>query len=213
MKEYVATMLGLLCVALVIALVVIKNGDNALQQVDAGTIADYSNRLDSAQTELAIREGGILTLSNSLDQSQSAWLALSNQLTAARSSVAIEAEQITNLNHQVAQLAGVQAENQALTCRVADLANQVAGLARRIALGDADLAEANQNYSLLENRLRRDVAERLTAERKFHNVAALQAQIEKLQQWSPSRQVSAQDIYAGLDVEVTSNSFYVISPN
>jgi hypothetical protein len=76
----------------------------------------------------------------------------------------------------------------------------------------SNLDLANKNYALLENRLRRDVAARVVVERKFNNPSELRAQLEYLKQ-HPAEEVSADSIYAGLDVEVVSNAFHVISPN
>ena len=212
MKDYLTTILFLVCVVLVIALVVIERGDSAQHETDAGSIADFSNRLDSVQMDLTIRQGAMIILSNSLDQCQLASVALSNQLSGAQSALALDAERITNLDLQVAQLSGVQAENQRLNGRLAELTNRMAGLAQQLVLTNASLAEANRNYGLLENRLRRDVGERLVVERKFNNPSELQAQLDYLK-LHPAAAITADDIYAGLDVEVKSNSFHVISPH
>ncbi len=220
MKPYLPTALALACILLVISLVVVKQGDNARHGNDVGAIADFSNRLDVARMQIAFGKGTLLTLSNRLDDlsgrldaSQSAALAFSNQLMEAESAVALDAEQITNLNRQ---LAGAKSENQTLNARVTDLngqaTNQMAVLKSRLAATQASLDRANQDYALLENRLRRDVAERLVVERKFNIPSELQAQLDNLK-WSPSRIISADSIYAGLDVEVKSNGFHVISPD
>jgi len=112
-------------------------------------------------------------------------------------------------------MAQAESENQTrqadLDRRVLDLTNQVAGLTRQLAVAQTNLNQSYQDYALLENRLRRDVAERLVLERKFNNPSELRAQIENLQ-WSPAQEVSADRIYAGLDVEVKSNTFHVIAP-
>ena len=67
-----------------------------------------SNRLDVARMQIAFGKGTLLTLSNRLDDlsgrldaSQSAALAFSNQLMEAESAVALDAEQITNLNRSL----------------------------------------------------------------------------------------------------------------
>jgi hypothetical protein len=93
-----------------------------------------------------------------------------------------------------------------------DLTNQLAGLARQMALTQTNLVQANKDHALLENRLRRDVAERMVVERKFNNPLELQAQIQNLKT-NPAVVISAESIYAGLDVEVKSNAVHVISPD
>ena len=217
MKQILSIALTLVCVLLVVALIVTKHGDNAQHDNDTGAIADFSNQVISAQSQIATRDAAILTFSNSLSESQSASLALSNQLTEAQSTIALSAEQITNLNLQVA---AVKSENQTLGRSVVDLTNQVAGLTGQIALAKAsltqtneDLVQAHKDYGLLENRFRIDVAERTVAERKFNNISALKAQLQYLRE-TPVDEVTADSIYAGLNVEVKSNGWcHVIAPN
>ncbi|HVU28081.1 MAG TPA: hypothetical protein VHG71_10150 [Verrucomicrobiae bacterium] len=210
MKQYWSTAFAILCVALVVALIVSKRGDNAQHQTDIGAITDFSNRLDSAQTQIAIGQGTIAVFSNKLDQARSESSAFSNQLVEAQSAIQLGSEQITNLTRQIAE---IQSENQKLSGNIVDLTNQVTALMKQVALTEAGLTEANKNYALLENRFRRDVAERVVVERKFNNPMALQEQLDDLKQ-NPVGIISAESIYASLDVEVKSNgTFHVISPN
>ena len=206
--------LALVCAGLVIFLIVMKSGDNAQHESDAGAVADFSNRLDSAQTQIAFCNGTMFTLSNRLDESRSASVTFSNRLIEVESVIALDAEQITNLNRQVAEM---KLENQTLNQRFMDLTNQmtsqIATLTKQISVTEASLKQANTNYTLLENRLRRDVAERLVIQRKFYNRAELQAQLDRLKNDPFTPEISAQSIYAGLDVEVQSNSLHVLSQN
>jgi chromosome segregation ATPase len=210
MKHYLSMALTLVCTVLVIALVMMKRGDDAQHENDAGAIAGFSNQLDSAQMQIAACNGTILTFSNSLNESQSASLTFSNQLTEAESTIALDTGQITNLNLQVAELVS---ENQTFGQRVMDLTNQMTALTRQIAVTQTNLDQANKDYALLENRFRIDVAERLVMQRKFYNRAELQAQIQRLKEDPFVQEISEQSIYAGLDVEVKLNTFHVISPN
>jgi chromosome segregation ATPase len=214
MKMYFSLALALVCAGLVIALLMMKSRDAAQHENDAGAIADFSNRLDTAQSQIMLDQGKILVFSNNLIESQSALLTISNHLVEAGSTLALDAEQITNLNRQVAQL---ESANQTFGQQVLDLTNQltsqVATLAKQIAQAEAGLNQANSNYVLLENRLRRDVAERLVIQRKFYNISELQAQMQRLKDDPFIQQISEPGIYAGLDVEVKSNAFHVIAPN
>jgi uncharacterized coiled-coil protein SlyX len=204
-----STVLAVACIVLVLSLVVMKRRDNAQHEYDTGSFADISNQLASAQAEIVAGNGTILTFSNRLDESQSAALTFSNRLIEAETAIALDAEQITNLNRRVAE---VESENQTLGRRVMDLTNQMAGLTSQISSNEASLNQANKDYALLENRLRRDVAERMVVERKFNNLSELQAQLQKLTE-NPADVVSVEGIYAGLDVEVKSNTVHVISPD
>jgi len=210
MKQYLSTVLALVCTVLVISLIVMKRSDNAQHENDAGAIAGFSNQLTSAQVQIASCNGTILTLSNRLDESLSASLTFSNHLIEAESAIFLDTEQITNLNQHVAEM---ESENQTLGRRVMDLTNQIASLMGQITLTRASLDQANTNYALLENRLRRDVAERIVVERKFNNLLELQAQMQKLKK-NPAEAISSDSIYAGLGVEVKSNgTLHVISPD
>lgn len=213
MKSYLSAALALVCTLLVLSLVVMKQGDGARHENDAGTIADFSNRLDSAQTQIAVDKSALFTMSNRLEESRSASLTFSNRLIEAGSALALNAQQITDLNRRLAEADSEnQTLGQTLGRRIADLTNQLAGLTSRIALTEASLDQAYKNYALLENRLRVDVAERLVVERKLYNRAELQAQIQYLET-HPPEVISAGSIYAGLGVEVKSNTVHVISPD
>lgn len=217
MKEFLPAALALACVVLVVSLVVIKHGDDAQHENDASALADLSNQLTSAQSQIITRDATILTFSNNLDASQSATLALSNHLAKAESTITGDAEQITNLNRQVAE---VQSENQTLGGRVITLTNQVTDLMKQMAVTGAsldqtnkDLVQAYKDYGLLENRFRIDVAERLVLERKFNDYSELQAQLKRVKS-NPAGKISAESIYSGLDVEVKSNGWvHVTTPN
>jgi chromosome segregation ATPase len=156
MKKYLSKVLVVVSAFLAVALVVTKHTDNTHMQTDAGTINDYSNRLDSAQVKISLHEGTILTLSNSLVECGSASLAVSNRLT---ETIALQTEQITNLNYQISAMAS---ESKALSRSVIDLTNQMTSLKNQIALTEAslaktnqDLIQANKDYALLQNRFLR----------------------------------------------------------
>ncbi len=214
MKSYLTKVLVAVSILLAIGLAATKWSDNAQLDTADNAIDDYSNRLDTAQTQISIRDGTLLMLSNTLAGTS---LTLSNQLAEAQSTVAFQSEQITNLNQQVAT---TTTENLALGRSVMNLTNQLAALTSRNAETEASLAGANTNltqaykdYAKLENRLRRDVAERLVVQRKFNSIPELQAQLESLKQF-PVGVISPEDIYAGLNVVVNADGkFYVISPD
>jgi chromosome segregation ATPase len=217
MKQYLSVALTLACVALVVGLALVKQGDNARHDNDTASIVDFSNRLDSAQLQIAAGTGALIIMSNTLDACRAAvqtFATFSNQLTQAQTTLGLYADQITNLNRQVAEL---QSSNQTLQTvsdqRIVELTNQMAGYARQLALTRTNLAQASRDYGLLENRLRQDVAQRVMLERKFNNASELQAQIENLQ-WNEPQNVTDRSIYVGLDVQVNADgSFRVLAPN
>ena len=217
MKLILPMILALACIVLAVLLYQTDKQDTTRQETDAGAIADYSNKLSSAELQVAIRQSTVMTFSNRVEAGIFGVLTFSNQLVEAQSTIARDGEHTTNLIRQVAEL---RADNQSLERRIQGLTNQIAGLTSQLAVAGANLAQTNsdlvqayKDYALLENRFRIDVAERIVAERKFNNPAELQAQTKKLKQ-NPAGVVSAESIYAGLNIEVKSNgSVHVIAPN
>jgi chromosome segregation ATPase len=217
MKHLLSVILGLVCFGLVIFLVVSKQSNDAQHEKDAEVITTSSNLLTSCQAEVAAFKESSTTLSNSLEAFRSTSLTFSNELTEAKSAFA-SAKQA--LDRQISDLTGQitshtmqsETEKQAASQRIADLTHQIVELTNQIASARADLAQANKDYGLLENRFRRDVAERVIVERKFHNRTELKAQLEYLQ-WNPGMEISEDRIREGLDVAVgKSNRCYVIAP-
>ncbi len=217
MKLILSIAAGVVIVALGVILTITMKNDAAALDTANGTITDFSNRLDSAQIRIAERENSILTLSNSLADVTAATLTLSNALTTAQSTNAAQADLIADLNKQLADAA---AEKQTLDKNITDLTKQMAQIIQQRDLSQTNLANANaqlvqagKDYALLEHRFREDVAARVIVERRFNNYLEVQAQEKKLyknnQPW-----ITAQSIYAGLNVEVNSNgTVRVLSPD
>ena len=220
MKHLSAVILGLVCLALAVSLFVSKRNDNAQHEKDAEAITSASNLLSSAQTEVTACKGTMITLSNLLESCQSTSLTYSNELIEAKSAHASAKEdlnrQSTDLNRQITDLNRriTQSESERLASNqhIADMANQIAELTNQIASARVILLQANKDYALLENRFRRDVAERVIAERKFNNRTKLKAQTEYLKR-NPAKEISEDRIREGLNVVVAkSNLCYVIAP-
>ena len=217
MKSILLVILGIVSLGLAVTLFLTKQSDNAQRTTDGAAILDLSNELSTAQAQFAANSDTIITLSNSLAQAQSGSLTLSNQLADSQSALGRDADQIASLNTQVAE---IETTNQAVNQHATALAGQVTALTQQLSLTQTNLAsvnealaEANDQYSLLENRFRINVAERVVMQRKFYNRRELQKQLDSLKNF-PSVEVSEDMIYAGLDVEVRSNgTFHVIKPN
>jgi len=217
MKSILLVILGIVSVALAVTLYLTKQGDSAQRTTDGAAILDLSNELSTAQAQYAANSDTIITLSNSLAQAQSGSLTLSNQLADSQSSLGRDADQIASLNTKVSE---IETTNQTVNQQATALAGQMTALTQQLSLTQTNLAsvnealaQANDQYSLLENRFRINVAERVVMQRKFYNPRELQKQLDSLKNF-PSVEVSDDMIYAGLDVEVRSNgTFHVIKPN
>ncbi len=208
--------LSAVSVGLLAILFLTKHGDNA--QIEAGntSLADCSNRLDSAQTQLAARDTSIVTLNNSLTEASTAALASSNLLADAQGKILLQNELMTGLNRQ---LDGVKNEKADLAVRIAGLTAQMASVSNQLTATQASLTQTNAalvqtraDYAALESKFRQDVAARTVAERRFNNLVEVQAQEKKLMK-SGAEWVTPESIYAGLSVEVFSNgTVHVIAP-
>jgi len=216
MKTYLTIVLSAVSVGLLAVLFVTKHGDNA--QIEAGntSLADCSNRLDTAQSQLAARDASIVALNNSLAETSAAALASSNLLADAQGKIRLQNELMTGLNRQ---LDGVKKEKADLDTQIAGLTAQITSVSNQLAATQSSLTQTNsalvqsrQDYAALENKFRRDVAERTVAERRFNNLIEVQAQEKKLMK-SGAAWVTPESIYAGLNVEVLSNgTVHVIAP-
>lgn len=207
----------MLCLGFAAFFFVSKQNHDAQQEKDAEALTGVSNLLSSCQAEAAAFKGEVLDLSNRLDTCQSTSLTFSNELIEAKSVLAATKEgltqQLADLNRQIArQSTQWETEKRASSQRIAELTHQIDELTNQVASARASLLQANKDYVLLENRFRRDVAERVIVERKFNNPAELKTQIENLL-WNPSQEISEDRIREGLDVVVgRSNLCYVIAP-
>jgi len=217
MKSILLVLLGIVILALAYALYTTKQGDTAQHHTDSASILDLSNDLDSVQAQVAASSVTINTLSNNLVESQSTSLSLSNQLADSQSTLSHNAEQIASLNTKVTEM---ETTNEAVNQHATELAGQVTTLTQQLSMIQTNLtdtnkalAQADTDYFLLENRFRAAVAERVVFQRKFYNPLELQEQLERLKM-DPTGEVTADMIYAGLDVEVRSNgTFHVMEPN
>jgi chromosome segregation ATPase len=213
MKYLLPLILGLFCLGLAIALFSSKRDNEAQQERYAETITTASNLLVSAEKEVAAFKGNVITLSNRLETSQSTSLTFSNQLIESQSALATTKEgfdrQIADLKTQSTQL---ETEKQDSSQHIAELTSHISDLTNQLASAQTNLFQADKDYALLENRFRRDVAERVIVERRFYNRRELKAQLEMLQ-WYPGKEISEDRIREGLNVVVgKSNLCYVISP-
>lgn len=217
MKLILPIVLALACAALLVALFLTKKNDRAQFDSDIAAFTDCSNMLVAVQGQVVNQNATITTFSNSLNDCQTALLTTSNSLVAAQSAVALDSDQITSLTQQVAQTQSDIQTLQAFGRQAMDQTNQlngkIAALNTQLTLTESNLAAVQKDHLLLEDRLRQDVAERLIIARKFYNPQELQAQLAKLKDFGGSLDVTADKIYAGLDVEVSSNgTLHVLAP-
>jgi len=169
--------LAVACVALVIALVVIRSQMSGQQKKSTDVIFEFSNQLTTATTTLDDLRQVNLTLNNDLATNRQEAQALSNNL--ATTSVALQnaQDQLTNLNARVADL---EAQNQTLDQRAADMTNTIATLNAQITETQMKLVTSETNNAFLESELKKQVADKMDLQHKFNDLAVVRTQVQKL---------------------------------
>jgi chromosome segregation ATPase len=170
-------LLVVICVGLVVALVAGKKRADSQQKKDADTILDFSNQLTTASASLDELRQVNLMLTNDLDASRQTLTTLSNQYVATSASLSNSEAALKTAQDQIADL---EAQNQALDQRAADMTNTIANLSTQITETQMKLVESETNNSFLEGELKQQVAERAELERKFNNLSQVRAQVRKL---------------------------------
>jgi hypothetical protein len=176
--------LAVVCAGLVVALIATRHQADARQAESADTILQFSNELDKAHISLNDLSQVNLTLNNDLATNRDILAAVSNNLVEisgaldeTKTSLQNAQGQITTLDARVADL---EAQNQALDRRAADLTNTIAGLSAQITDTQTKLVTSETNTAFLEGELKRQVAEKNELQRKFDDLATVRTQVKKL---------------------------------
>jgi chromosome segregation ATPase len=172
-----AVILIVVCVGLGIALVVGKKQADTRQKKDAYTILDFSNQLTTASASLDELRQVNLVLTNDLDTSRQGLMMMSNQYVAVS---ALLSEAKATLKTAQYQITSLEAQNQALDQRAAEMTNAIAALSAQIAETQMKLVKSETNNAFLENELKRQVDKRAELERKFNNLSQVRTQVKKL---------------------------------
>jgi chromosome segregation ATPase len=164
-------------VGLSIALVIGKKQADTRQKKDADTILDFSNQLTTASASLDELRQVNLMLTNDLDASRQGLMTLSNQYIAASASLSDTKATLKTAQYQITSL---EAQNQALDRRAAEMTNAIANLSAQIAETQMKLVKSETNNAFLENELKRQVDKRAELERKFNDLSQIRTQVKKL---------------------------------
>jgi len=176
--------LAAVCVGLLIALIVTKKSADEQERNSASAINDLSNQLDKANISLNDLRQTNLRLNDDLSTNREIALEFSNRLnetvgTLADTKVSLQSaqDQITNLNSRLADL---EAQNQALDQRAAELTNTIAQLSAQITDTQQKLADSRTNNVFLTQELKRQMDEKAELERKFSSLDVVRSQVKKL---------------------------------
>jgi chromosome segregation ATPase len=165
------------CVGLSIALVVGKKEADTRQKKNTDTILDFSNQLTTASASLDELRQVNLMLTNDLDVSRQALVILSNQYIAASALLSDTKATLKTAQYQITSL---EAQNQALDQRAAEMTNAIANLSAQIAETQKKLVESETNNTFLEKELTRQVAKKAELERRFNNLSQVRTQVKRL---------------------------------
>ena len=165
------------CVGMIVALVAQKKRADNQQKTAADTIFDFSNQLTTASVNLDELRQVNLMLTNDLDASRQTLMTLSNQNVTTSASISNTTAALKTAQDQITDL---EAQNQALDQRVAEMTNTIDNLSTQIAETQMKLVESETNNTFLEGELKRQVAARAELERKFNNLTQVRTQVRKL---------------------------------
>jgi chromosome segregation ATPase len=180
--------LAVVCVGLAIALFATKKQADDQRKSDDDHILDFSNQLVTASENLDDLRQVNLKLTNDIAMSQQQTLqlsnsyveatgALSNSLASTKSSLQAAQDQIANLNGRISDL---EAQNQVLDQRAAELTNTIASLSSQISDTTQKLVTSETNNIFLEKELQDQMAKKAELERKFNDIDEVRAQVKKL---------------------------------
>src|SRR5580692_133816 len=174
----IVVILAVVCVALGIAMIAIKNSDDTQHDKDVSSIVDFSNQVVNADQHIDSLNQVNLSLTNDLMLSQQEAVELSNNLAAAAATLASTKaslqEQVDNLTNQVValntQVADLQSQNNELDQHATELTNTIARLNDQITDTENKLALATTNNAFLQSELERQLAEKAALERRFNDL-------------------------------------------
>lgn len=190
-SKVVLLILATACVALLVALIAMKNKATKEQEVATETILHHSNQwqettieLNKAeetnqvlQTELQKRETAYANLEKNYQNTTSTLASTEGTLKDTVASLRAAEEEIAQRDARIADLEG---KNEALDARAADLSNAIGSLTSQIEETQQQLAMAEGDKALLQSELKRLMAEKAELERQLNDVTVLKAQISKL---------------------------------
>ena len=190
--KIVIVVLAVAVAGLGISLFVVKNQDDQRHAADVTTSLNLSNDLNNANADLQGAKQVNITLTNDLMQARQQGIDISNSLTAAvaatrdqlaqetQSAQAAEAaskEKISGLNKRVSDL---EADNNALDQRAAELTNTIAQLTGQIKDIQGQLADTRTDKAYLEKQLEQLREQKADLEHKFNDLNTVRNQYKKL---------------------------------
>jgi predicted nuclease with TOPRIM domain len=187
MKNSIPIVIVLLaCIGLAIALALVKN-QAATQKANADvSIGNLSNDLVKTSDKLEEQVHVNTKLNTLLDASAKDLAGLTNKIVEVSTTLSKTEESLKAAQDEVAKrdarIAELEAQNQALDQRAADLSNAITNLTSQIDDTKKKLAASEGDKAFLKKELQRLMAEKVELERQFNDLAVLRAQVAKLKE-------------------------------
>jgi len=175
--------LTLICVGLVITLIVTQTQSSRHEQESAASVDTYSNKWVGTSDALdrQIQVNTILT--NDLESRKTQMLSLTNTLSNVSNVLAqTEASMKEEVAKREARISELEAQNQALDQRTADLSTALTNLTSQIEDTQKKLDASEGDKAFLEKELQRLMAEKAELERQFNDLTVLKTQVRKLRE-------------------------------
>jgi DNA repair exonuclease SbcCD ATPase subunit len=186
-------LLGVLCVALAVALMVVKKQTTEQLREDVEKITTYSNRVVKTTSDLDEERQLNATLYKDLDSQKKTLVELTNNyallsanysqvtnsLAATETSLKTSEGELKKRDTRITELEG---QNQELDKRAGELSLALTNLTAQISDTQKRLAASEGNRAELESQLKRLLAEKSELERQFNDLKVLKAQVAKLKE-------------------------------
>ncbi|MGA2865025.1 MAG: hypothetical protein ABSF95_11135 [Verrucomicrobiota bacterium] len=183
----------LICLCLGIALIAVRKQAVQQQRRDADDIDALSNNLVLTKTRLGEEIQRSTASQKDLEDQKKAFVELTNTFTQvsanlsqasaglAKTEAALKATE-DELKKRDAKIADLEKQNQDLDKRALDLRSSITNLTVQIEETKRKLAASEGDKALLENNLKRLLAEKAELERQFTDLTVLRAQVARIKE-------------------------------
>ncbi|SPE51829.1 conserved exported hypothetical protein [Verrucomicrobia bacterium] len=191
MKNRIGIIIGvIICLALVVAVITIKQQATRQKDNDAETILTLSNKWVDTSGKLDEQKQVTAMLEKDLDGQKKSFSDLTNDFsrvsTEKAQTEAALAKTQTEFKEEVAKrdakITELESQNEALDKQALDLSTSITNLNLQIADTQKKLATSEGDKAFLQGELQRMVAEKAELERQFNDLTVLRAQVSKLKE-------------------------------
>jgi septal ring factor EnvC (AmiA/AmiB activator) len=194
MKNRIGIIVGILiCVALSVGLILVKNQADKQKEDDTKRIMDFSNQWVEVNKSWDDQKSVTALLEQDLDKQKKSFVELTNNYSKVASDLAQATTDLTKTQEALkareedvaqrdAKINALEARNEALDKQALDLSTSITNLNNQITEARRKLAASEGDKVFLEGELKRLIAEKAELERQFNDLAVLRDQIHRLKE-------------------------------